>query len=73
MDIDSETFRLILPESPGVYLFKDQSGNVIYVGKAKNLKKRLLSYFRSSGMTRNIPVSGSISKNPILGSALPAR
>jgi excinuclease ABC subunit C len=48
MDIDSETFRLILPESPGVYLFKDQSGNVIYVGKAKNLKKRLLSYFRPS-------------------------
>lgn len=47
-DIDSETFRLTLPESPGVYLFKDQSGNVIYVGKAKNLKKRLLSYFRPS-------------------------
>jgi excinuclease ABC subunit C len=45
-DIDSEAFRLSLPESPGVYLFKDQSGNVIYVGKAKNLKKRLLSYFR---------------------------
>lgn len=41
-------FRLGLPESPGVYLFKDQSGNVIYVGKAKNLKKRLLSYFRPS-------------------------
>ena len=41
-------FRLSLPESPGVYLFKDQSSNVIYVGKAKNLKKRLLSYFRPS-------------------------
>jgi excinuclease ABC subunit C len=48
MVIDLETFRLSLPESPGVYLFKDQSGSVIYVGKAKNLKKRLLSYFRPS-------------------------
>lgn len=48
IDMDSEAFRLSLPESPGVYLFKDQSGNVIYVGKAKNLKKRLLSYFRPS-------------------------
>jgi excinuclease ABC subunit C len=35
-----------LPETPGVYLFRDQSGRVIYVGKAKNIKKRVLSYFR---------------------------
>ena len=48
IDMGSDAFRLTLPESPGVYLFKDQSGNVIYVGKAKNLKKRLLSYFRPS-------------------------
>ena len=38
-----------LPSSPGVYLFKDSSGRVIYVGKAKNLKNRVISYFRSSG------------------------
>ncbi|MDP5078289.1 MAG: exonuclease domain-containing protein [Nonlabens sp.] len=34
-----------LPESPGVYLFKDGSHKVIYVGKAINLKKRVLSHF----------------------------
>ncbi len=32
--------------SPGVYLFMDDAGRVIYVGKAKNLRSRLLSYFR---------------------------
>ena len=34
-----------VPTSPGVYLMKDSSGSVIYVGKAKNLKNRLRSYF----------------------------
>ncbi len=34
------------PESPGVYLFKDEKGEVLYVGKAKNLRKRLQSYLR---------------------------
>jgi excinuclease ABC subunit C len=34
------------PESPGVYLFKDGSGRIIYVGKAKNLRRRVLAYFR---------------------------
>ncbi|MBW2028068.1 MAG: excinuclease ABC subunit UvrC [Deltaproteobacteria bacterium] len=36
------------PEAPGVYLFREKSGKIIYVGKAKNLKKRVLSYFKSS-------------------------
>ncbi len=35
-----------LPTSPGVYLFIDATGRVLYVGKAKNLRSRLLSYFR---------------------------
>lgn len=34
-----------LPEETGVYLFKDQQGKVIYVGKAKNIKQRVLSHF----------------------------
>lgn len=35
-----------LPNRPGVYLFKDESGSVIYVGKAKSLRARVRSYFR---------------------------
>ncbi len=40
------------PDTPGVYLMKDKTGRIIYVGKAKSLRKRLASYFRSSkGLT----------------------
>ncbi len=35
-----------IPESPGVYIFKDGHGNVLYVGKAKNLRNRLRAYMR---------------------------
>lgn len=35
-----------LPESPGVYFMKSRSGEVLYIGKAKNLKERVSTYFR---------------------------
>ena len=34
-----------LPEVPGVYRFLDEAGSIIYIGKAKNLKKRVSQYF----------------------------
>ena len=40
--------RKRLPRSPGVYLFKDAAGHVIYVGKAKVLRNRVRSYFQST-------------------------
>ncbi len=41
-----------IPVSTGVYLMKDAKSEVIYVGKAKNLKNRVRSYFQSSGDER---------------------
>jgi len=38
----------LLPESPGVYLFKDAAGKVVYVGKARSLRNRVRSYFLES-------------------------
>ena len=42
----------LLPSNPGCYLLKDKFGNIIYVGKAKNLKNRVRSYFRGSHDTK---------------------
>jgi len=47
---DAKAFLARAPESPGVYRMLDAGGTILYVGKAKDLKKRLASYFRSSGL-----------------------
>lgn len=43
-----------LPDSAGVYLFKDKAGKVIYVGKAASLKARVSSYWRNDGKAQNL-------------------
>ena len=43
---DSESFLKHVSRQPGVYIFTDADGKALYVGKAKNLKKRMQSYFR---------------------------
>jgi len=47
---DSSSFLKSVTELPGVYRMFDQSDELLYVGKAKNLKKRLSSYFRKTGL-----------------------
>lgn len=42
----------LLPDSPGCYIHKDKDGKIIYVGKAKNLKNRVRSYFHGSHNTK---------------------
>ncbi len=44
-----------LPSAPGVYLLKDEAGKILYVGKAKNLRSRVRSYFQESGVSERGP------------------
>ena len=45
MNIPMREIASLLPENPGVYQFFDSSDTIIYIGKAKNLRRRVLSYF----------------------------
>ena len=40
--------RKNIPTGPGVYFFKDKKDTILYIGKAKNLRKRVSSYFTKS-------------------------
>jgi excinuclease ABC subunit C len=48
MPIAPEQILPLLPDKPGVYQFLDSYGNIIYAGKAKNLRKRVSSYFNKN-------------------------
>ncbi|MGJ3493427.1 Excinuclease ABC subunit C [Piscirickettsia salmonis] len=48
MGFDAAAFLMTVPDLPGVYQMIDRQANVIYVGKAKSLKKRLSSYFQKN-------------------------
>ncbi len=48
MDASLKSMLDRTPSSPGVYLMRDQQGQIIYIGKARDLKKRLTSYFRNA-------------------------
>ena len=49
-----------LPQAPGVYLFKDQKGGILYVGKAKDMRKRVRTYFQ--GREQNVKTFIMLSK-----------
>jgi excinuclease ABC subunit C len=50
-DFDHKAFLKTLTTRPGVYQMYDAEGKLLYVGKARNLKNRVGSYFRASGLT----------------------
>ena len=50
MTFDSVNFLSNVGQAPGVYQMYDDAENLLYVGKAKNLRKRLSSYFRKTGL-----------------------
>ncbi len=52
-DVPLAAQRRSLPDQPGVYLFRDERGRVIYVGKAKSIRKRVASHFAKA----NVPSS----------------
>ena len=65
-DMDIQQKIRTLPLASGVYLMRDASGRVIYVGKAVSLRKRVQSYFRSRGGSRRGNRRGVSSKTDVL-------
>lgn len=51
MPFDHQPFLKQLTQRPGIYQMMGEDGAVLYVGKAKNLRKRVASYFRTTGLT----------------------
>ncbi len=51
-----------LPNQPGVYQMEDNEGNILYIGKAKNLAKRVINYTSTSNLTRRLQRMVSLTK-----------
>ena len=61
---DADQFLKTLTRKPGVYRMFDSQGKVLYVGKARNLKNRVTSYFRASGLATK--TMAMVAKNIVL-------
>ena len=60
-NFDHKAFLETVSHRPGVYEMLDHNGKTLYIGKAKNLKNRLASYFRASGLsTKTLALVGKI-------------
>jgi hypothetical protein len=78
---DHRTFLKTVPLDPGVYLMKDSAGEIIYIGKASSLRKRVSSYFsqkehdfKTAALVRNIAaIEYIITDSEIEASSLKAR
>ena len=51
-----------LPHQPGVYQMEDEDGQILYIGKAKNLSKRVVNYTNSNNLTRRLQRMVSLTK-----------
>src|SRR3712207_317849 len=54
--------RRSLPDQPGVYLFRDARGRVIYVGKAKSIRKRIASHFSNPAIYGTVALRDEIER-----------